>query len=84
MEELTGIMKLLGEDNEKRLRDGITDLLLEQVERDLRDRYEYNYILAFDDIYEEVKNQMEKEFKKKLVEKYREQMEGEFARMFPN
>ena len=84
MEELTGIIKILGEDNEKRLRDGITDLLLEQVERDLHDRYEYDYIIAFDDIYEEVKNQIEEEFKEKLAEKYRERMNKELDKMFPN
>lgn len=84
MEELTGIMKLLGEENEKKLREGITDLLLEQVERDLHDRYEYDYIIAFDEIYEEVKEQIEAEFKEKLMEKYREQMNKELDKMFPN
>lgn len=84
MEELTGIMKLLGEENEKRLKDGITDLLLRQVERDLEDKYQYDYILAFDDIYEEVKAQIEKEFKEKLTEKYREQMNKELEKMFSN
>lgn len=39
MGELTGIMNLLGEENAKRLKDGITDLLLQQVERDI----EYDY-----------------------------------------
>lgn len=84
MEELTGIMKLLGEENEKRLKDGITDLLLQQVERDLEDKYQYEFILAFDDIYEEVKTQIEEEFKEKLAEKYREQMDKEFGKMFQN
>ena len=84
MEELTGIMRLLGEENEKRLKDGITDLLLQQVERDLEDKYRYEFILAFDDIYEEVKEQIEEEFKEKLAEKYREQMNKEFEKMFPN
>ncbi len=39
MEELKGIINLLGEDNEKRLKDGITDLLLQQVETDIEEKY---------------------------------------------
>lgn len=84
MKELTNIINLLGEENEKRLKDGITDLLLQQVERDLADRYEYEYIIAFDHLFEEARELIEKEFKEKLVEKYREQMNKELERMFPN
>ena len=84
MKELTNIINLLGEENEKRLKDGITDLLLQQVERDLADRYEYEYIIAFDHLFEEAKELIEKEFKEKLAEKYREQINKELERMFPN
>ena len=68
------ITKLLGEENEKRLKDGITDLLLQQVERDLEDKYRYDFILAFDDIYKDVKEEIEEEFKEKVAKKYRQQM----------
>lgn len=84
MENLTSVINLLGEDNEKRLKDGITDLLLEQVERDLADRYEYQYIIAFDHLFEEVKELVEEEFKAKLTEKYREQMNKRLEQMFSN
>ena len=84
MKELTRIIELLGEDNEKRLRDGITDILLNQVEKDIDDKYQYNYIIAFDDIFEEVKERIEEEFKEKLAEKYRERMNKEFEKIFPN
>lgn len=82
MEELTKIAKLLGEDNEKRLKDGITELLLQQVETDMEDKYQYDYIIAFDDIFEEVKRQIENEFREKLVEKYRERMNVELDSVF--
>ena len=82
MENLTGIMKLLGEENEKRLKDGITDLLLHQVEKDLEDEYEYDYILAFENIYEEAKREIENEFKEKLIVKYRERMDAELKNIF--
>ena len=74
MSELTNIIKLLGEENEQRLKNGITDLLLQQVERDIEDRYQYDYIIAFDDIFDEVKIQIEEEFKEKLTKKYRKLM----------
>lgn len=74
LKDLSIVAKLLGEDNEKRLRDGITDLLLYQVECDLKDKYRYDYILAFDDIYKDVKEEIEDEFKEKLAKKYRQHM----------
>ena len=82
MEELTIIAKLLGEENEKRLKDEITNLLIQQVERDLEDKYHYDYILAFEDIYDEVKKQMEEEFKERLVQKYREQIDKKVQETF--
>lgn len=82
MEKLTTIAKLLGEDNEKRLKEEITNLLIGQVEMDLEEKYKYEYILAFDDLYEEVKEQMEKEFKERLASKYREQMDAKLTEIF--
>lgn len=74
VKDLSAVVTLLGEDNAKRLRDGITDLLLEQVSYDLDDKYRYDYILAFDDIYKDVKEEIEDEFKEKLAKKYRQHM----------
>lgn len=84
MSELTNIINLLGEENEKRLKDGITDLLLQQVERDIEDKYQYEYILAFDEVFEEVKEQIEEEFKEKAVKKYRKLMNQKLETMFNN
>ena len=82
MKDLTNIISLLGEENEKRLKDGITDLLLQQVERDIADKYEYNYIIAFDELFEEVRAQIEEEFKETLAEKYRALMNKKIDGMF--
>ena len=75
MKNLTNIAMLLGDDNAKRLKDGITDLLLEQVDADLNDRYRYEYILSFDALFEEVRDKIAEEFKEKLTEVYRKHME---------
>lgn len=82
MDDLSNIVSLLGEKNKKRLQDGITDLLLQQVERDIEDKYQYEYIIAFDEIFEEVKEQIEEEFKEKIAKKYRKFMNEKLKTMF--
>lgn len=76
------IIKLLGEDNKKRLQDGITDLLLRQVESDLEDKYQYDYILAFDEIFEEVKGEIKDIVKEKMMKKCLEEADRELKRIF--
>lgn len=82
MENFNSIISLLGADNEKRLKDGITDLLLRQIERDLADRYEYEYIIAFDSLFEEAKEKIEEEFKEKAAQKYKEYIDNKLKAMF--
>lgn len=74
-DELLGIAKLLGEENEKKLKDGIVDLLLRQVEQDIEDKYKTYYILDFDDIFEEIKRDVESVVKEKAMEKYMESID---------
>lgn len=84
LKDLSVVVTLLGEDNVKRLRDGITDLLLEKVSYDLDDlddKYKYDYILALDDIYKDVKEEIEDEFKEKLAKKYRQYMNKKLKEM---
>lgn len=75
MEELTTIARLLGEDNEKKLKDGIVDLLLNQAKLDLEAKYEYDYSIDFDDIYDEIKKEVRDEIKEKLKRRYMEFVE---------
>lgn len=75
MEELTKIARLLGEDNEKKLKDGITQMLLNQAECDLEDKYRYDYCIEFDDIYDELKREIKEEVKEKLRRKYMESLD---------
>lgn len=69
-DELLGIAKLLGEENEKKLKDGIVELLLRQVEQDIEHKYQSYYILDFDDIFEEIQKDVESVIKEKVMEKY--------------
>ena len=67
LKELTTIAKLLGEENEKRLKDAITDALIQTAEDDIRERYKYDYIIAFDSIYEEVNRELQEEMKQRWL-----------------
>lgn len=67
LEKLT---ELLGKDNAKKLEDGITDIILEQIMDDFSDSSEY--ILSPDDVVEFVKMCEEEAFKnieKELIKK---------------
>lgn len=78
-DELLGIAKLLGEENEKRLKDGIVDLLLQQVENDIEQKYKWEYSIDFDDMIESVKNEVESIVKEKMLAKYMEVVDKEFS-----
>lgn len=62
------IAKLLGEENEKRLRDEVTDILIEHIRDELWDwdRYLFDWDEMFAQIYDEVCNSA----KEKLTAKY--------------
>ena len=76
-EQIAAIAALLGEDNAKRLKDAITDILIEAVKTDLIERYRYEYTLDFDGIFDEVKEQVEDEVRAVLLERYREHISAE-------
>lgn len=80
MEELTKIAKLLGEENEKKLRDSMTDILIERFEEDLNDMncYLVDYEALFDEIRKEVKSIM----KDKVIKMYMAKAEEKFSELF--
>ena len=72
-EELLNIVKLLGEENEKKLKDGITDLLLKRIEEDLDDIS--IYLMDLESMLDEIKKDIEKEAKEKIMKKYMDKLE---------
>ena len=81
MSELSSVVELLGKDNEKRLKDGITDLLLQQFEHDLEDKYKYDYIVSFDSIFDEVKREIEEDLKMMMITAYKEKFEKRLEKL---
>lgn len=80
MEELTGIMKLLGEDNEKRLKDAITDLLINQFEDDLKNMTDYMF--DYEEIFDEVRKEVKSVMRDKITKAYLAKAEDKFAELF--
>lgn len=80
MKELTGIMKLLGEENEKRLKDTITDLLINQFEDDLQNMTDY--MCDYDEIFDEVRKEVTSIMKEKIKMIYLEKAEAKFNELF--
>lgn len=73
LKDLSIVAKLLGEENEKKLKDGITDLLIERVDEDLRDMC--TYIIDFEEVFEQVRKDVEKDVKEMMYKKYMTKME---------
>lgn len=80
MEELTKLATIIGEDNEKRLKDSITDLLIKRVEDDLENFQDW--IVDLDYLYDQVNREVHKIVKDKMIEKYLEEMNARIDEMF--
>lgn len=80
MEELTNIAKLLGEENEKRLKDTITDLLIQQVEEDLDSMCVY--LIDFESMMCEIRKDVERAAKEKLINGYMEKFHKKMDELF--
>lgn len=82
MENITKIAKLLGEDNEKRLKDEITNLLIYHIEDELSDFDEY--LIDYEDLFDEIANEVKTVVKDKYIKMYTEKAEKKFEKLFEN
>ena len=80
MEELTKLAMLLGEENEKRFKDAMTDLLIRQFEDDLGNMSEY--MCDYDEIFDEVRAEVTSIMKNKITTAYLEKAEAKFNELF--
>ena len=79
MKKITEFARLLGEDNEKRFKDAITDKLISYVEEDIRDMG--FYLIDFDGLFDEVKKDLQKEFKERVYAYYIGKLEEKFTEL---
>lgn len=64
MDKITGLMGLLGEDNNKKIKDKVTQFIIDVIEDDINDYDRQNYILCPDEIVDFVNECKEEAFKR--------------------
>lgn len=64
MDKITGLMELLGEDNTKKIKDKVTQFIIDAVEEDVSDYDRSNYILNPEEIIDFVNDCKEEAFKR--------------------
>lgn len=64
MDKITGLMGLLGEENNKKIKDKVTQFIIDAIEDDIRDYDRENYILNPEEIIDFVDKCKEEAFKR--------------------
>ena len=64
MDKITGLMELLGEENNKKIKDNVAQFIIDAIEDDIRDYDRENYILNPDEIIDFVNECKEEVFKR--------------------
>lgn len=64
MDKITGLMELLGEENNKKIKDKVTQFIIDAVEDDISDYDRQNYILCPEEIIDFVNECKEEAFKR--------------------
>lgn len=80
MDGMLRIAKLLGEDNAHKLKDGITEMLLDYVRANLENFS--NYLLNFENLFDEVCREVSDEVKDKMIKKYTKEVGKKFEEAF--
>ena len=64
MDKITGLMELLGEENNKKIKDKVTQFIIDAMEDDIHDYNRDSYILNPEEIIEFVSECKEEAFKR--------------------
>lgn len=64
MDKITGLIGILGEENNKKIKDKVTQFIIDAVEDDIRDYDRNNYILNPEEIIDFVNECKEEAFKR--------------------
>lgn len=82
MEKCLEVAKLLGEDNVNRLKDTITDLLIERCEDELDDMS--IYMIDYENLFEEVEKEVRAVVKDKIMQVYLAKAEEKISKLAEN
>lgn len=80
MENLSAFAKLLGEENEKRFRDSITDKLIKQATDDMKRTC--GYLIDWEELVDDIYDELKQEVKEKIRKKYMDNLESKLENIF--
>ena len=64
MDKITGLIELLGEENNKKIKDKVTQFIIDAIEDDINDYSRQSYILCPDEIVDFVNECKDEAFKR--------------------
>lgn len=80
MEKILKIAELLGEENAQKIKDEITQILLDYLKNDLESMCDY--LIDYEELFGEVREQVFANVKDKMVKRYTSEIENKFEELF--
>jgi len=80
MEKILKIAELLGEENAQKIKDEISEILLDYLKSDLGSMCDY--IIDYEDLFEDVRKEVFANVRDKMVKKYTAEIEKKFDELF--
>lgn len=68
MEELKQIVWLLGEENEQKIKNAITEMIIDNMQQNIDDMSVW--LIDFETMFDEIREEIKDDIKKKVVNKY--------------
>ena len=82
MEKILKIAELLGKENEQKIKDGITEMLLDYLKSDLDTMCDY--IIDYEELFEDVRKEVFANVRDKMIKKYTKEIEKKFDELLSN
>lgn len=77
--KVPGLVALLGENNVQRLQDEITELMISQIQEDMREVYLFN----FNELIEDIEKEVRADLRAKVAARYKVMVDQYVDKMFP-
>ena len=75
--EMTQVAALLGVENEQRLKDAVTDVLIRAAEKNIEEWMREYYMMDFRELFGEIEEDVKAEVKKRIMKRVKAELEKE-------
>lgn len=82
MEKILKIAESLGEENVQKIKDGITEMLLDYLKEDLENMEDC--IINYNELFEDVRDEVFANIRDKMINKYTAEIEKKFDELLSN